>query len=325
MAAGGGERARRARRLADPRAGSARPGHRRARRRELHAEGPRSDAEGPAAGRAEARQTCSAPSSRPPRTRSRRSQGVEALVPGAKKALTELPPVVKEAVPAVESLTKALKPITPILAGLRPYTPDVVAGFFTGVGGAAGAGYDANGHYLKGSAVIQAGGSTLTGLLNVLGSLLGNGDRHAHRAERRALEAHGAVPGRRARRPRATARTRGRTPTPGLARRAVQPGGRSAMRRAAAILVLLGAVGALLAFVFGSSAQGSGDLELRRDLRRRARADRRTAREGRRRAGRDDRATSSSPRTSRRASRHRSRASSCRSGRTRRARSGPRA
>jgi phospholipid/cholesterol/gamma-HCH transport system substrate-binding protein len=100
--------------------------------------------------------------------------GVEALVPGAKKALTELPPVVKEAVPAVESLTKALKPITPILAGLRPYTPDVIAGFFTGVGGAAGAGYDANGHYLKGSAVIQAGGTTLTGLLNVLGGLLGN-------------------------------------------------------------------------------------------------------------------------------------------------------
>jgi phospholipid/cholesterol/gamma-HCH transport system substrate-binding protein len=100
-------------------------------------------------------------------------QGVEALVPGAKKALTELPPVVNEAVPAVESLTKALKPITPILAALRPYTPDVVAGFFTGVGGAAGAAYDANGHYLKGLAVIQAGGSTLTGLLNILGSLLG--------------------------------------------------------------------------------------------------------------------------------------------------------
>jgi phospholipid/cholesterol/gamma-HCH transport system substrate-binding protein len=99
--------------------------------------------------------------------------GVQALVPGARTALKHVPPVVSVAVPAVESLTRALKPLTPILAGIRPYAPDVVAGFFSGVGGAAGGGYDANGHYLKNLLVVQAGGSSLTGLLNTLGSLLG--------------------------------------------------------------------------------------------------------------------------------------------------------
>jgi phospholipid/cholesterol/gamma-HCH transport system substrate-binding protein len=99
--------------------------------------------------------------------------GVQALVPGAKRALTELPPIVAEAVPAVKSLTVALAEITPILAGLRPYTPDAVAGFFNGVGGAEGGSYDANGHYLKALLAVQAGGSTLTGVLNVLGKLLG--------------------------------------------------------------------------------------------------------------------------------------------------------
>jgi phospholipid/cholesterol/gamma-HCH transport system substrate-binding protein len=99
--------------------------------------------------------------------------GVQALVPSATRALKALPPVVKQAVPAVESLTAALKPITPILAGLRPYAPDVVAGFFNGVGGAAGAAYDANGHYLKSLLGIQAAGATLTGLLSTVGTLLG--------------------------------------------------------------------------------------------------------------------------------------------------------
>jgi phospholipid/cholesterol/gamma-HCH transport system substrate-binding protein len=100
-------------------------------------------------------------------------QGVQSLVPGARKALLALPPVVKVAVPAVESLTKALKPLTPILSGLRPYIPDVVGGFFNGVGGANAGNYDANGHYLKALAVISGTGNALTGLLNTLGNLLG--------------------------------------------------------------------------------------------------------------------------------------------------------
>ncbi len=93
-------------------------------------------------------------------------QGVSALVPGAEQALTALPPVVNQAVPAVDSLTAALPPITPILAGLRPYAPEVVSGFFGGVGGYSGGYYDANGHYMRIEPEFGAAG--FTGILSLL-------------------------------------------------------------------------------------------------------------------------------------------------------------
>jgi phospholipid/cholesterol/gamma-HCH transport system substrate-binding protein len=97
--------------------------------------------------------------------------GVQALVPSAKAALLGLPPVERKATPAVQSLTAALGPVIPILSGLRPYAPDVVAGFFNAFGGAAGGFYDANGHYLRSNVVVSGTGSSLTGLLSLLGGL----------------------------------------------------------------------------------------------------------------------------------------------------------
>jgi phospholipid/cholesterol/gamma-HCH transport system substrate-binding protein len=94
-------------------------------------------------------------------------EGVSALVPSAEKELGQLPSVVAEAVPAIESLGKALPPLTPILAGIRPYTPDAVAGFFGGVGGYGGGYYDANGHYTR--IGFEAGPGSFAGLLALLG------------------------------------------------------------------------------------------------------------------------------------------------------------
>ena len=105
-------------------------------------------------------------------------QGVAALVRPAEQALIALPPVVKKAVPAVNSLGAALPPITPILSGLRPYAPDVVAGFFGGVGGYSGGYYDANGHYTRiglefGPGSVDSLLSLLNGVLNKLPTLNG--------------------------------------------------------------------------------------------------------------------------------------------------------
>lgn len=95
-------------------------------------------------------------------------QALRNLVPGAEAALERFPAVERVATPAVESLTTLLRLISPSLSSLRPYAPDVVGGFFNGVGGSTAGLYDANGHYLHGEITVQGGGSSLTGLLNLL-------------------------------------------------------------------------------------------------------------------------------------------------------------
>jgi len=100
--------------------------------------------------------------------------GVSKLVPSAEKALKQLPAVERKATPSVNSLAKALPPITPILSGFRPYIPDVVAGFFNPFGGTDGQGYDANGHYIRIAPLFTGTNTGLAGILNVLGNVVGS-------------------------------------------------------------------------------------------------------------------------------------------------------
>jgi phospholipid/cholesterol/gamma-HCH transport system substrate-binding protein len=96
-------------------------------------------------------------------------RGVQALVSPAERALGGFRAVEPKATAATNALPAALRPVTPILAGLRPYVPDQVAGFFTGVGGSTGGYYDANGQYARISLEIAPGGTSLSGLLGLLG------------------------------------------------------------------------------------------------------------------------------------------------------------
>jgi phospholipid/cholesterol/gamma-HCH transport system substrate-binding protein len=93
---------------------------------------------------------------------------INAFLPSAVSALRSLPGVERLATPALASAVKALREALPIVAGLRPYTPDLVAGFFNGFGGTTSGPYDANGHYSR--IQEEIGPESLTGLLSALGN-----------------------------------------------------------------------------------------------------------------------------------------------------------
>lgn len=100
-------------------------------------------------------------------------RSVRALTPRSARALEPLPRLQRAAAPALSSGAKSLSDALPVIRGLRPYTPEIVAGFFSGFGGATGHSYDANGHYTRVS--FQAGRGTPAGLLPLTGTSGGGG------------------------------------------------------------------------------------------------------------------------------------------------------
>lgn len=87
-------------------------------------------------------------------------------LPSLDTTLRRLPGLADAARPALGSATSAVRGLTPIIRGLRPYAPDAVAGLFNGFGGTAGNTYDANGHVGRIASVTGGGGAT--GLLSLL-------------------------------------------------------------------------------------------------------------------------------------------------------------
>ncbi len=76
-------------------------------------------------------------------------------LPALSTTLRGLPPLTSVGAPALDNTASALKAALPVLDGLRPYVPDLVAGLFNGFAGNAGGYYDANGHYAR---VLVTGG-----------------------------------------------------------------------------------------------------------------------------------------------------------------------
>jgi phospholipid/cholesterol/gamma-HCH transport system substrate-binding protein len=82
--------------------------------------------------------------------------------------LRGVPPLERAAVPAFESAVSTVDDLLPVLAEIRPYTPDAIGGQINGFGGSTSGYYDANGHYTRIS--FQGSPYTPTNILSLLGS-----------------------------------------------------------------------------------------------------------------------------------------------------------
>ena len=74
---------------------------------------------------------------------------IRKLLPQAHSILVSMPELARRTVPALHSGTTAFEGLQPIVSGLRPYTPDLIGGFFEGFNGNQSGYYDANGHYAR--------------------------------------------------------------------------------------------------------------------------------------------------------------------------------
>ncbi|HEX8744881.1 MAG TPA: MlaD family protein [Thermoleophilaceae bacterium] len=63
--------------------------------------------------------------------------------------LAYMPTLERTIVPAFESTVETVDDLLPVVAEIRPYLPDLVAGPFRGFGGTTSPYYDANGHYTR--------------------------------------------------------------------------------------------------------------------------------------------------------------------------------
>ena len=57
--------------------------------------------------------------------------------------------------PSLRDTTRMARGMLPILSALRPYTPELVAGFGGAYFGTIGGYYDANGHYVRIAPVVR--------------------------------------------------------------------------------------------------------------------------------------------------------------------------
>jgi phospholipid/cholesterol/gamma-HCH transport system substrate-binding protein len=103
---------------------------------------------------------------------------LRALLPSLRQAMLKLPALTNVAVPALDSAVRTTIGLQPISEGLRPYTPDLIAGL-GGFGGYSSGYYDANGHFTRIGALL--GQDSLAGLASLVPPGLNVGDLVGYR------------------------------------------------------------------------------------------------------------------------------------------------